>query len=131
MVTTLKNEKEYLIGACVVVETDCLPLLGMVTSCTTSDIAMLRWIAYIKSLNPEFKHIAGKDNPVADMLSRARYEDEPQMIDESEDVGTKFYSISNVKGNHVSMSNSLELFLKELYEGDLVLTKSYLSTLSK
>ena len=54
MVTTLKNGKEYLIGACVVVETDCLPLLGMISSCSTPDTAMLRWIAYIKSLNPEF-----------------------------------------------------------------------------
>ena len=131
MVTALKSEKEYLIGTCVVVETDCLPLLGMITSCSTPDIAMLRWIAYIKSLNPEFKHIAGKDNKVADMLSRARYEDEPQMIDDSDDVGTKFYSISHVKGNHVCMSNSLELFLKELYEGDWLLIGSYLSTLTK
>ncbi|MCO5552987.1 hypothetical protein L7F22_006507 [Adiantum nelumboides] len=47
---------------------------------------MLGWIAYIKSLNPKFKHIAGKDNPVADMLSRARYEDEEGLIDESDDV---------------------------------------------
>ena len=66
VVTALKCEKEYLIGTSVLVETDCLPLLGMITSCTTLDIAMLRWIAYIKSLNPEFEHIAGKDNPVAE-----------------------------------------------------------------
>ena len=131
MVTALKNEKEYLIGACVVVETDCLPLLGMITSCSTPDIAMLRWIAYIKSLNPEFKHIAGKDNIVADMLSRARYEDESQMIDESDDVGTKFYSISHVKGNYVCMSHPLELFLEDHYEGDWLLIGSYLSTLTK
>ena len=62
----------------------------MITSCSTPDIAILRWIAYIKSLNPEFKHIAGKDNIVADMLSRARYEDDSQMIDESDDEGTRF-----------------------------------------
>jgi len=72
MVTAMKNEKEYLIGATVVVETDCLPLLGMIATCSTPDIVMLRWIAYIKSLNPEFKHIAGKDNAVADMLSTGK-----------------------------------------------------------
>ena len=54
VVTALKNDKEYLIGTEVIVETDCLPLLGMISNCSTPDIAMLRWIAYIKSLNPEF-----------------------------------------------------------------------------
>ena len=59
------------------------------------------------------------------MLSRAMYEDESQMIDESEDIGTKFYSISH---NYVCMSNSLELFVEDLYEGDWLLIGSYLST---
>ncbi|MCO5604739.1 hypothetical protein L7F22_058909 [Adiantum nelumboides] len=114
VVTSLKCDKDYLIGAYVVVETDCLPLLGMIASCSTPNIAMLRWIAYIKSLNLEFKHIAGKDNPVADMLSRARYEDEEGMIDESDDVGTKFYSIAHAKHDHACISNSLESFLEEI-----------------
>ncbi|MCO5554583.1 hypothetical protein L7F22_008113 [Adiantum nelumboides] len=114
LVTSLKCDKDYLIGAYVVVETDCLPILGMIASCSTPHIAMLRWIAYIKSLNPEFKHIAGKDNPVADMLSRARYEDEEGMIDESDDVGTKFYSIAHAKHDHACISNSFESFLEEM-----------------
>ncbi|KAL3680257.1 hypothetical protein R1sor_023213 [Riccia sorocarpa] len=58
LVTAMKAEKEYLIGAEVVVETDCLPLLGMITKCTTADMTVLNWIAYIKTLNPEFRHIA-------------------------------------------------------------------------
>ncbi|WP_129321230.1 hypothetical protein [Enterobacter cloacae complex sp. 4DZ3-17B2] len=62
------------------VETDCLPLIGMIANFSTPDIAMLRWIAYIKSLNPEFCHIARRENPVADMLSRARFEDEEEML---------------------------------------------------
>ncbi len=59
---------------------------------------MLRWIAYIKSMDPEFKHIAGKNNPVANMLSCAKYEGEEEMIDEAEDVGTNFYSTPLAKG---------------------------------
>jgi len=55
---------------------------------------MLRWTAYIKSMDSKFKHIVRKDNLVADMLSRARYEDEEEMLDGEEDVGTNFYSIS-------------------------------------
>ena len=69
----LHQERHYLIGARVVIETDCIALLGMVANCTTPDIAMLRWIAFIRSFNPELRHIRGIDNPVADMLSRARY----------------------------------------------------------
>jgi hypothetical protein len=43
-------------------------------------------------MNLEFKHIAGKDNHVADMLSRARYDVEEDMVDEGEDIGSNFYS---------------------------------------
>lgn len=67
IVTTMKNRRDYLIGAPVIVETYCLLLLEMITNCNTLDIAMLRWIAYIKSLNSEFRHIVGKDNLVTDM----------------------------------------------------------------
>ena len=55
VVTPMKNDKEYLIGAEVIVEADCLlPLQGMISSCSTPKIAILCWIAYIKSLNPKF-----------------------------------------------------------------------------
>ena len=37
-----------------------------------------------KPLNPEISHIAGKNNAMADMLSRARFEDESDMISEDE-----------------------------------------------
>jgi hypothetical protein len=71
----VKADKDHLIGTEVVIETDCLPILSMVSGCATPDLAMLRWITYIKSLNPEIRHISGKDNAMADMLSRARYDD--------------------------------------------------------
>ncbi|KAL3676472.1 hypothetical protein R1sor_026420 [Riccia sorocarpa] len=77
--TALRIDRNLLIGAYVVLETDCLPLLGMIANCSTPDITMLSWIAFIRSLNPELRHIAGKKNVVADMLSRARYRDEEQM----------------------------------------------------
>ena len=131
MVTALKCEKKYLIGASVVVETDCLPLLGMITSCSTPNIAMIRWIAYIKSLNIEFKHIARKDNPIPDMLSKARYEDEEEMISDSDDVGTKFYTSAHAKGDYACLSNVLESFSEEMYEDDWILIGRYLSTLAR
>ena len=66
----LKTDREYLIGVPVIIETDCLPLLGMIFNCDSHDIAMLRWIAYIKTFDPRIKHIKGKDNVVADAISR-------------------------------------------------------------
>ena len=63
----------------------------MVSGCATPDLAMLRWIAYIKSLNPEIRHISGKDNAMADMLSRARFEDEDGMVSENEEVSADFF----------------------------------------
>jgi hypothetical protein len=68
IVSAVKADRDHLIGTEVVIETDCLPILGMVSGCATPDLAMLRWIAYIKSLNPEIRHISGKDNAMADML---------------------------------------------------------------
>ena len=68
----VKVDKDSLIGNEVVIETECLTILGMVSGCAIPDLAMLRWIAYIKSLNPEMWHISGEDNTMADMLSRAR-----------------------------------------------------------
>ena len=69
----------------------------MVSGCATPDLAMLRWIAYIKSLNPDIRHISGKDNAMADMLSRARYEDEDGMVSEDEEVGADFFKSARLK----------------------------------
>ena len=94
IVSAVKIDRDYLIGTEVIIETDCLPILGMISGCATPDIAMLRWITYIKSLNPEIRHINGKRNVVADMLSRARYEGEEDMRSDEEDVGLNFFTIS-------------------------------------
>ena len=45
IVSAIKADKDYLIGTEVIIETDCLPILGMVSGCATLDLAMLRWIA--------------------------------------------------------------------------------------
>jgi hypothetical protein len=68
----------------------------MVSGCATPDLAMLRWIAYIKSLNPEIRHISGKDNAMADMLSRVRFDDEDGMVSENKDVGVDFFETAHL-----------------------------------
>ena len=78
--SAVKADKDYLIGSKVVIETDCLRILGMVSGCATPDLAMLRWIAYIKSMNPEIRHISGKNNAMVDMLSRARFKGESRRV---------------------------------------------------
>ncbi|KAL2650647.1 hypothetical protein R1flu_018775 [Riccia fluitans] len=90
-------EKEHLIGARVVIEIEHLPLLGMIMNCSIPNVAMLNWIAYIKSLNLEFKHIARKENIVEDMLSRARFDREEDMVEDEDNVGMEFFSISHLR----------------------------------
>lgn len=68
-------------------------------------------------LEPEFQHIVGKDNPVANMLSIARYEDEKNMVVEGDYVGTKVYTTSYVQNDHCCFASSLESLLEDMYEG--------------
>jgi hypothetical protein len=121
ILSTIKSDREYLIGADVVIETDCLPILGMISRCNTPDIAMLRWIAYIKSLNPEIRHIAGKRNIVADMLSRARYEGGEEEGSDEEDVGSDFFTSCFIRVHAT--------FMEQDYDDEFVDIGRYLSTL--
>jgi hypothetical protein len=59
------------------------------------DVAMLRWIAYIKSLNPEVRHISGKDNAVANMLSNARFRDDITESD-NEEVSEDYFASEHI-----------------------------------
>ena len=79
-----------------IIETDYLPILGMVSKCATLDLAMLRWITYITSLNPKIRHISGKDNAMANMLSRTRFEDKGGMVSEDKEVGVDFFESAYV-----------------------------------
>jgi hypothetical protein len=118
--TTLKVERNYLIGTNVVLETDCLPLFGMIANCSIPYIAMLRWIAFIKSLNPVLVHIIGKKNSIADMLSRARYVHEEEMetheVDEDDDDDNYGYILAT---NGANTDGESLLFKADQYEGRL------------
>ena len=52
IVSAFKKDREHLIEAEVVIQIDCLPILGRMRYGTIPDMAMLRWITYVKSLNP-------------------------------------------------------------------------------
>ena len=105
----------------VIIETDCLPILGMVSGCATPDLAMLRWITYIKSLNPEIQHIFGEDNAMADMLSRARFDDEGDMVSEDEEVGVNFFETAYVTTREGS-TLALNKFDERKYDGEWLQT---------
>ena len=77
---------------------------------------MRRWISYIKSLNPEIRHIAGKNNVMADMLSRARFEDESDMVSEEEDVPLDFFKAARLSTENKGMP-TLHTFNENEYEG--------------
>ncbi|KAL3694970.1 hypothetical protein R1sor_008621 [Riccia sorocarpa] len=122
--TALRTDRNFLIGAAVMLEIDCLPLLGMIANCSTPDITMLRWIAYVRNFNPQLKHIAGKKNVVADMLSRARYEGEEEMVLTAKEEERR------EAWCQVSVSEVLP-FREYLYNGRLCDIGFYLSSLEK
>ena len=110
IVSVIKSYCDYLIGAEVIIRTNYLPILGMISGCSTPDIAMLCWIAYIKSLNPEIRHVAGKHNVVADVLSRSRYDGEEDRHSDEEDVRSDFFTSSYAR--------VLTTFIEEDYEAN-------------
>ena len=110
--SAIKSDWDYLIGAEVVIKTDCLPILRMMQFCTIPDVVMLRWIAYVKSLNPDVRHISGKDNAVADMLSRALFGDDITDSD-NEEVSEDYFA-----SEHICRVNVIREFREEEYEGE-------------
>ena len=86
-----------------------------VSGCATPDLAMIRWIAYIKSLNLEIRHISGKDNTTADMLSRARFDDKEDMISEDEEIGVDFFETTYITTRKES-TPALNKFDKRKYD---------------
>ncbi|KAL3681576.1 hypothetical protein R1sor_024532 [Riccia sorocarpa] len=133
VLTAMKVDKDFLIGAYVVLETDCLPLLGMIANCSTPDITMLRWIAYIRSLNPELRHIPGKKNVVADMLSRARYANEEEMLAEEMLAEAEKEELRDALCQVGERDVDMRVlpFRQELYSGKLREIGLYLSSLER
>ena len=81
------------------------------------DLAMLRWIAYIKSMNPSIRHISRKDNDMAHMLSRARFDEEGGMVSEDEEVGVDFFEAAYVTTRKES-TPALNEFDEGKYDGE-------------
>ena len=44
----IKSDRNYLIGVEVIIDTNYLLILGMMQTCTIPDVAILRWISYVK-----------------------------------------------------------------------------------
>mgnify|MGYP007007558449 CR=1 FL=1 len=83
----------------VVIEEDYLSILGMVSGCATPDLVMLKWITVIKSLNSEIRHISRKENAMANILSRARFEGEYDMVSEEEEVRVDIFESAQLSAN--------------------------------
>ena len=66
----LKKLRMYISGIDFTVETDCLPVCQLIRNPDSLDLIFTRWIAYVLSFNPKVVHIPGKENVVADALSR-------------------------------------------------------------
>ena len=85
IVTLVKTDRDYLIGAEVIIETYCLSILGIIANCDIPNQAMLRWCIHIRSVNPKVRHISRNGNAIAYMLSRATYREEEILDSDDED----------------------------------------------
>jgi hypothetical protein len=83
----------------------------MMRCCSVADVAILRWIAYVKSLNREIQHISGKAVAIIDMLSKARYNDDVSNSD-NEEVPEDFFT-----SEFTCRVDAIREFRVEDYEG--------------
>jgi hypothetical protein len=77
-----------------------------------ADVAMLRWIVYVRLLNPDVGHMSGKDNAVADMLSRVRFGDDITESDNKE-VSEEYFA-----SEHICWVSVIREFRETEYEGE-------------
>ena len=63
----------------------------------------------------QVQHISGKDNAMADMLSRARFDDEGGMVSEDKEVGVDFFEAAYVTtdGTSTPALNDFRRFLED------------------
>jgi hypothetical protein len=116
MVRALKGAKGYIYGAQVIIETDCLPLIGYLNNKEVLDPILSRWMAYVHMFAPIFKHIAGKTNVVADGLSREGSSENPSLSEEvMERELARVFNLS-VTGN--DPMSKIKLFLTSLKRPD-------------
>jgi transposase InsO family protein len=66
----VKKLRKYLHGVRFVLETDAKPVIGMLFRPELPDSPQARWVAYINKFDRDLRHIPGKENEVADALSR-------------------------------------------------------------
>lgn len=63
-----------------ILETNYLPLLGIVSNYSILNIIILRWITYIQILNLILEYIIEKNNLIENILFKARYIGEEEMM---------------------------------------------------
>jgi hypothetical protein len=94
IVETLKEFRDILLGQQVIVHTDHLNILyGKL-----SDDRITRWRLLLEEYRPTYVHIAGKNNIVADALSRLE-KDEDEILSETEEGLVLSHAICAVEQN--------------------------------
>jgi transposase InsO family protein len=84
----VRKLRKYLHGVRFILETDAKPVIGMLSKPELPDSPQARWAAYINKFDRELKHIPGKENVVADALSRHQCQGEEENASEEEEENT-------------------------------------------
>lgn len=115
-----------------ILETNYLPLLDIVSNYSILNIFILRWITYIQILNLILEYIIEKNNLIENILFKARYTGEEEMMtykdrnDGNKNTYRYLFAIEEI--NH---KDGIEVFEEDLYEGILKDIGFYLSTIKR
>ena len=79
-------------------------------------------------MNPEIRHISGKNNAMADMLSRARFEGESNMVSEDDDIALDFLKMAQAFVDDRDVWVLHHAFYQSEYEGEWLHIGKFLSS---
>ena len=126
----LKQERHYLYGQEFILEVDALPLIGIINNPDLPDMAMVRWVTFIRTFAPTIRAIPGKKNVIPDALSRQPNHlggEENDFEDELEElIDLRLNSVTCEENGLVIRSINL---IKNEYSGDFLKIGQFLKTL--
>ena len=133
VVHALKKERHYLYGQAFILEVDAAALVGMINNPDLPDMAMMRWIAFIRTYCPDVRTVPGKANLVPDGLSRQRNHLEGEDNQSDEDLEEYIEGRMNeITVEQCKRNDLMRVYLIEgEYNGEFLKIGRYLETLKQ
>ena len=111
-------------------EVDATPLVGIINNPDLPDVAMARWVAFIRTFAPTIRTIEGKKNVVPDALSRLlNHNDEANSEDDLEEFIKR--SLNGIRLEEGELTLQRAYLIEAEYDEDFLLISQYLESLEQ